>query len=209
MVRLSGRRNILIFALAMFGLNVHAASLSDAKVVMIRNGINDVRLNGRHFTIVSGWRENYNAHGFTVTTIYTEVASNSGKTLLQMVPVFEEADLKGQKETLELTTSGGADCTLHSFRLFVPKDGATVMLVVADRDYGDSFVDTQPVHFEFYRLAENTDGMMGRPRFYFTFDHRLDASKPYCDTDKALKVELGLPWVEGTSLPGRTYPGFE
>lgn len=81
------------------------------------------------------------------------------------------------------------------------------MLVVADRDYGDSFFDIQPVHFDFYRLAKNTQEITGCPPLYFTFDHRLDASKRYCDVDKALKDELGLPWVGGAAYPGLTVIG--
>ncbi|WP_243050478.1 hypothetical protein [Dyella sp. RRB7] len=187
----------------LLGLNVHAEPLSDAKIVMFKNGVNDVLLEGHRFTIVSAWRENYNAHGFNVTTIYAQLPTPGGKTLLQVVPVFlrNVSIPNDPRETNELVTSGGADCTLHSFRLFVPKSATAIMLVVADRDYGDSYVDTQPVHFDFYRLAQNTEGLFGRPRLYFTFDHRLEASKRYCDVEKALKDELALPWVGGASLP--------
>lgn len=70
---------LLIFAFALFGMNAHAASPLDAQVVMLKNGVNDVTLDGRRFTIVSGWRENFNAHGFNVTTMYAELQGLAAK----------------------------------------------------------------------------------------------------------------------------------
>ncbi|HWZ62849.1 MAG TPA: hypothetical protein VNX02_07505 [Steroidobacteraceae bacterium] len=97
----------------------------DYAVVKLHRGINNVDLGGtgEHATVVVGHRENCNAHSFEVTTIYLPGGSAAD---LDIVGLWED-----QKESLYLTTSGGADCTLHDFRLLRSVRGAAAALVVA------------------------------------------------------------------------------
>jgi hypothetical protein len=54
------------------------------------------------------------------------------------------------------------------------------------------------VHFDVYRIETNKSEDFGRPPLYFTFDHRIEASKSYCDVEEAFSDQLGLPKVVGT-----------
>jgi hypothetical protein len=114
------------------------------KVVEFKNGLNQVSSERYAFTIVSAWRENYNAHSFTITTIYTYLPGGSNKDLFQVVPVFlrNATDPDNPHESHELVASGGADCMLKDFRLVTPKGANTMVLIVANRDFGDSYADT-------------------------------------------------------------------
>ena len=91
-----------------------------------------------------------------------------------------------------MTTSGGADCVLHDFRLLVSNQHKPSLLVVADRVMGETFVDENVVTFEVYTLKQNTDQMWGQPTFYFELTEQLTAKRKYCDVEKAFRGELGI-----------------
>ena len=57
------------------------------------------------------------------------------------------------------------------------------------------------MHFTFYRLVDHSDEDGWRAPLSFDFDHKSEASKSYCDVDEPLEKELGMPRVEGASLP--------
>ncbi|GLQ87166.1 hypothetical protein GCM10007898_07320 [Dyella flagellata] len=169
-----------------------AGQFGDARPVSLANGFNHVVLGGHDATIVVADRENYNAHDFTVATIYMQGPSDlSNGQVLNLVPVFY-ADAKDQYERLHLVKSGGADCVLHDFRILASARSDAAWLIRAERDMQRSFADAEPVHFYFYRLKENKEEQVGRPPVYFEFDHRVDATKPYCDVDEAMSKELGI-----------------
>jgi len=112
------------------------------------------------------------------------------------VPAFDERD-EGRNgvprgEHLTLSASGGADCRLHDFRLLAATATADAMLILADRELGESFASPTQVSFRFFTLKKNSDGVPGRPVYYFEFDHERRATKPYCDVGDALQAELGL-----------------
>lgn len=168
-----------------------AGQFGDAKSVSLSNGFNQVKLGGHEATVIVAERENYNAHGFSVATIYMKGPSDrQDRTVLNIVLAFPRDS--GEPEILQLSTSGGADCVLHDYRLLTSERSKEAWLVIARRDYGQSYVDHAPVHFDVYRLQENKDGLFGRPPVYFEFDHRVEASKPYCDVDDAMSKELGI-----------------
>lgn len=173
-------------------------------VVQFKPGISHVHLDGEPYTLVSAWRDNGNAHGYNVVNVYADGPSSKSVTALAAVPTFvrNPFDPKHEKtEQLGLTTSGGADCTLHTFRLFHSKDVKGTQLVIADREFGKTFADTERVHFTFYRLVDHSDDGAGDAPHSFDFDRVVDASKRYCDVDEALQKELGMPPVAGASLP--------
>ncbi|GLQ95152.1 carbapenem self-resistance protein CarG family protein [Dyella acidisoli] len=177
-----------VFAVAQPAL---AGQFGDARPVPLTNGFNHVTLDGHAATVIVADRENYNAHGFSVATIYMEGPSDrQAGNVLNIVPAFPRDS--GKPEILQLTTSGGADCVLHDYRLLTSSRSQGAWLVIAERDFGQTYVDAEPVHFDVYRLQENKDGSIGRPPVYFQFDRRIEASKPYCDVDDALGKELGI-----------------
>lgn len=133
-------------------------------------------------------RENFNAHGFDVLTIYQPLPAARGEPATwQIVPAFDE-----RGEHLTFSASGGADCLLRDFRVLQPVGRSGAMLVVAERALGESYASPAPVTFRFYRLRRNDAGEVGRPRVYFEFDHAQASARPYCDVGEAFQQELGL-----------------
>lgn len=173
-------------------------------VLQFGPGISHVKLDGQPYTLVSAWRDNGNAHGYNVVNVYADGPVSNGAVTLAAVPVFVRDfanSKKKQPEELGLTTSGGADCTLHTFRIFHSNDTTGTQLVIADRDFGTSFADSEKVHFTFYRLVDHSDDGAGDAPHSFDFDRVVDAATRYCDVDEALQKELGMPPVAGASLP--------
>jgi hypothetical protein len=175
------------------GLPAYAGQFGDAQPEPLKNGINHVTLGGHEAMVLVAERANFNAHDFTVTTIYMEgpSAPSSSDRLMNIVPAFND-DPKEQYERLYLLTGGGADCVLHDFRILASTHSKRTWLVRAERDMKLTFADAEPVHFDVYRLEENPDATPGRPTVYFEFDHRIQASKVYCDVDEAMNKELGF-----------------
>lgn len=187
------RRQRVPFAAA-FGLWLCAqAAVAGARlppVQPLQGGVNRVALvaGAPAGMAVLAHRENFNAHGFDVLTIYQPMPSApGGPASWQIVPAF---DARG--EHLTLGASGGADCLLRDFRLLQPGGRADATLVVAERALGESFASPAPVTFRFYRLQRNDAGEVGRPRVYFEFDHEQASARPYCDVGQAFQHELGL-----------------
>lgn len=139
-----------------------------------------------------GRRDNFNAHGFDVLTLYLKstapnTAGVDADADWQVVTIFD-----GDKEALTLTTGGGADCRLHDFRLLRQPAPGDASLIVAQRDFSLSYVEPAPVHFKFYALRRNDAGDVGRPRYYFDLVKQTTSQKPYCDVGEAFAHELGV-----------------
>ena len=145
------------------------------------NGVTQLDLlgDGTPSMMVVGKRENFNAHSFDVVSLYVRVDHQ-----LAIVPFFDAG-----KEQDQLTSSGGADCLLHDFRLFRRKPRAPLELVVADRDYGASFVDVRPVTFRRYALVRNVDAEPGAPTWSFQLRATRVSEKSYCDVGDAFSDE--------------------
>lgn len=190
------------------GLLVHSADAADAvpdlkepgwKLVALKNGLNtvDVNSDGRPDMIVVARRENYNAHGFDMTTIYIwgpDSAVREKGDVLQIVPVDPQENKKrtAGESPLFLTTSGGADGLLHDFRLLIDAEKHAAVLVTATRQFGGSFADSRPVTFEFFALTHNAEGVVGWPTFYFKSYKKEKSKKAYQDVGEAFKGELGI-----------------
>ena len=169
------------------------------KLVRLRNGVNNVDLDGdgKKDVVMVGHRENYNAHSFDVTTVFiwTKALDAKGKAELQVVPW--QHDAKGLEDSrspfpLELTTSGGADGLLHDFRLFIDPAKHSAALIVAEREFGESFADSRPVTFRYYRLARNQEQTPGEPTVYFATWKDFTSKKSYPGVTTAFQEELGL-----------------
>lgn len=162
-----------------------AAEQNPMPVVAIKNGINRFVLDGKEFMAVRALRENFNAHDFDVVTLYVHDADT-----WKLVPLFGDyADNKGAEHDL-LTVSGGSDCVLHDFRLLPGSATHSPEIVVADRELGRSFADSNPVHFTYFELTKNEDGVPGWPALYFKMQKSSVAKSTYCDVNEALDNEL-------------------
>lgn len=174
------------------------------KVLPVDNGVNQITLLGEPAMAVRAWRENYNAHGFDVVSFYVRDKAAGEKAFWNVVPVFGQVAKADAAERLEITVGGGADCVLHDFRLLHSDDDKHVMLVIAQRDMGDSFADAAPVHFTWYDLAKNEDEAPGEPWLSFRQTRTTLATKPYCDVEEAFDKELHLGTTGGHGGPGDT-----
>src|SRR5476651_426094 len=144
-----------------------AFDLSKYHVVPLKYGVNGVDFNmaNTHGTVVLGWRENHNAHGFGVATFYLRKEAPDSR--LELVGLWDKLD-----EKLYAVTSGGADCVLYDFRLLTSTNKSKpAVLIRADRDMGETFADKEKVTFRFYVLREGFEGIPqgdpGSPSYMF------------------------------------------
>lgn len=130
-------------------------------------------------------RENFNAHGFDVLFVHSsdspEVPAAQG-----LVPFFGE-----DGETAHLSTREGADCLLRDFRLKLTPDAEPVV-VVAERELGESYIAQGPIRFREFELRRNAERIPGRPALYFEESRSWQSEHSYCDVGEALQRELGL-----------------
>ena len=170
--------------LVMHFLAVSCVAFSEpaTSVIKIRNGVTRVDFvgNGVSDIIISGHRENFNAHSFDVVSFYIPVEDN-----WNIVPIFEN-----EKEKLQITVSGGADCLLHDFRLIKGDFKKPATLIIADREMGDSFVDQAKVVFTYYTLVRGEE--IGSPIYGFVKSNTTEAKTKYCDVGEAFKNELSI-----------------
>ena len=166
---------------------VSAANLDGYSVTLLSSGLNSINFAGpaTRGIIVMARRENFNAHSFDVATFYLTKVGGDGA--LSIVGLWNS-----EKEELYTTVTGGADCTLHDFRLLTRPAGGSPLLVRADRDSGDSFVARAKVTFRIYDLKSNDKSEPGRPAWYFDLVETRHAAANYCDVESALSNELGL-----------------
>ena len=167
------------------------AATDAGRVIPLSNGITTIDLTGQQSEsmIILANRENFNAHGFDVLSIYVKPDKTlADAPIWHIVPVFDD-----DKERLTLTVAGGADCTLHDFRLVQDSKNNPLRLVTADRSLGDEgFTEPNVVTFSFYVLRLNEHSLIGRPLYYFERTSQSEAKRKYCDVGEALKKELGL-----------------
>jgi hypothetical protein len=168
------------------GLSVAFEQKNDA-AISIRNGINRFVLDGNEFLAFRAWRENFNAHGFDVVTLYVRDGDQ-----WNLVPLFGSVEDKEDTEHDLLTVSGGADCVLHDFRLLNGTATQPARIILADREITKSYADADTVHFTYYELAKNDAGNFGRPALYFKKLKASVAKEKYCDVNDAFNKELHL-----------------
>ncbi len=179
------RRILMLLTTLAFAPSADAADT----VIKVPYGITRMPLlpNGLMGAVALAWRDNYNAHGFAVLTIYAEKVTTEDQPYpLLLVPTFD-----GGKERLEITAGGGADCRLHDFRL-VRGDGGDVQLITAERDLVKSFADDEKVTFKYFDFKQNTEHEPGNPQYYFASTKSVPAKQKYCDVNEAFQAELGL-----------------
>lgn len=145
------------------------------------NGVTEFDLlgDGTPAITVVGRRENFNAHSFDVISFFVRLGNR-----WEVVPLYDD-----EKEQDGMTSSGGADCLLHDFRLVSHEQHVPLSLVVADRDYGDSFVAVMPVKFRFYELVKNVNSDMGWPTWRFQLRRTATSAHAYCDVGDAFAHE--------------------
>jgi hypothetical protein len=172
-------------ALASALLSIAVAGARADSVFKLAYGINRFEAfeGGAGGIVILSRRANGNAHGFDVASFYVDTPSEEDR--FSILPIFEH-----DQEKHEITVGGGADCLLHDFRLVRADSG--VRLIVATREFGDSYVDERPVTFDRYALKHNRSNEVGRPTYFFEWVASSVSTKRYCDVGDALKQELEL-----------------
>lgn len=163
----------------------------ELKLLKLPNGVNriDVDKDGQEDTVVVAHRDNWNAHGYLVTTIYMPAPKVEGASPgLHVVPI----EITPSKYEINLKTAGGADYLLNDFRLLCDTARHTAVLIVGEREFGNSFGDSQPVNFSFYDLTLNREGIPGIPALYFKLTKKVKSKVSYHDITEAFQDELGL-----------------
>jgi hypothetical protein len=190
-------RALLLFVATLLASQAHSLELGSFKVASLTYGVNSVDFGptGTRGTVVLGWRENFNAHGFGVATFYLvsprdKVRGLQTDDMLGLVTVWD--DIRDAKEALTVTTSGGADCVVHDFRLLVSSERKPSLLVLADRKVDESFLEESTVTFKVYTLKQNADETPGLPTQYFALSETFTGKQRYCDVEKAFRSELGI-----------------
>jgi hypothetical protein len=181
-----------VFLLATLSLT-QAGVPAGAELVVLKNGINRVDLGGNviEAMVLLAHRDNFNAHSFERSTFLIRTrAAESDPNQWQIVP-FENAE-SGLHWKNDSEVSGGADCQLHTFRLFRVSKEHTIYVLIADRAPGTSLADSETVTFLYFKLIFNVDGLPGLPTAYFKLVQTETARKKYCDVNEAIKTELGL-----------------
>jgi hypothetical protein len=163
--------------------------------VALRNGPNTIDLlgDGTPAQAFVAWRGNFNAHGHSTVAVYVRAPSDldDKRPDWQIVPRFGGPDARESGGDELLGTTEGADCTLRDLRI-VEHRGAPAELVVARRELGTSYADSAATQFDYYRLARNTEGHAGQPRYYFELTRTVPARRQYCDVNVAFDQELHL-----------------
>lgn len=179
----------------MAGQAATSVEMEKPRVVKLSNGITQLKFKADKVDAIAvlAYRDNFNAHGFDIFSLLMKETSLDAHAQGWSAVTFFD----GEKERLVLTVGGGADCMLHDFRLISGKAAGSVRLVLADREAGASFADTERVIFSFFHLRKNEDGDIGRPLYYFERDKTVPAKRKYCDVGDAFKSELGLGAYKG------------
>jgi hypothetical protein len=166
--------------------------------IEISNGPNAIDIDGgnKNGLIFQAHRENYNAHSFERITFYQREggddnpSTSADKPVWNVIPFFAE----GTTEKDSLETVQGADCRLRDW-VVLRKRGdkrAPLTVIVADRDFGETYIDKKRVTFSVYELKRNQDESPGFPALYFEQVDQFRSRQTYCDADLAIRQELGV-----------------
>jgi len=193
--------NSIVLGLTLLGLSGFAAAQAGYTLMPVHNGVNALKLRGYDAIAVRAWRENFNAHSFDVVTFFVHDGAAGRAQPWSLVPVFRRSERggNGEQEQLHITTSGGADCLLHDFRLMLAQGGKPAILILANREAGTSYAADANVRFDYYVLTENIDGTPGYPKLSFRWQKSQPARAQYCDVNRAFDQELHLGTSSGTA----------
>ena len=191
----------LIVLFLLYPTSVHADESSKSKgsfskmdVIKLVNGPNQVDLNGdgTKDLIFFAWRENYNAHGYSVFMFYIHYPNEKHpEKQWHLVPFFDET---GAPNKNAIATHQGADCFLQDIRVLhsTSQKQTPVIVIIGKREFGQSYGDTTSVTFVVCELKHNKEGMPGEPAFYFEPKSTIKGKKKYCDINAAFAEELGI-----------------
>lgn len=155
-------------------------SLPQNQLIQIPSGITSTDLTGDGVpdTILKIWRENFNAHSYFITQFIKGTIDPKTLTGSEKIKKDSEGGLSGSEapEAIgveknsgafehELISSGGADCVMHDYRVFIKNK--KIFLVTGDIGLNEHFCSEDFVDFQIYKMAMNSEGVPGDTLFYF------------------------------------------
>lgn len=164
-------------------LTIQGIKSNIAHSVRIKNGLNNIDIDGDNTKdiIMNGYRGNITAHDFEAYSFYVYINKISN-----IVAISDSNDVS--KDKYEIFTHKGADCVLRDIRLFKNKGEKSYNLVIAEREFGETYVDEKKVTFSLYKLDYDND----EARFIFRRYGEIKSINNYCDVEEAFKKELNL-----------------
>ncbi len=164
-------------------LTIQGIKSNIAHSVRIKNGLNNIDIDGDNAKdiIMNGYRGNITAHDFDAYSFYIFMDKISN-----IVAISDSDDVS--KDKYEIFTHKGADCILRDIRLFKNKDEKSYNLVIAEREFGETYVDEKKVTFSLYKLDYDND----ETRFIFRKYGEIKSKNNYCDVEEAFKKELNM-----------------
>ena len=163
-----------------------------AKAVALQNGLNPIDLfgDGRQGMVFVARQDFLTAHDFSSLAFYTKEENQWYLISFFGGPMSQGADGVDRRDMLG--TSEGADCTLQDVRIIREKSGIPVTVIIAKREFGESYASAAPVRFDVYHLKIRTHDETGEPRYGFMWSHSIKAQRNYCNVNYAFDRELGL-----------------
>jgi len=175
---------------------------SRMEVITLMNGLNQVDMNGdgTKDMIFVAWRGNYNAHGYSLFTFYVDFPNEQQPEKHWHVVPFPDEKSLPLKEAI--STVEGADCVLQDIRVLrsTSQKNAPVIIIIGQREFGESYADETSVKFTVLELKHNEEGNPGDPPFQFEQKRIIEGKKTYCDINRAFQEELGISDYENRGM---------
>jgi hypothetical protein len=192
------RRWMAMCALVSVSSSLYAATpdersrLSDLRAIPLHSGLNSIPNlagDGRTGTIIDAWRDNGNAHGYSVFMVL--LPSTEGDHQLQVVGID---NTKGVAEFMRDDPHTGEDALASVVFARGRLDGKPVTLLIeATRDFPKTAIpDPSRTTIAVYSLRRFGGGVGSTPDD-FELVFKLRTTRTFCHSEMALHQELGLP----------------
>ena len=172
---------IIFYSWLLFTWAYSSNAKERSRITPIHNGITHIDLNGdtKEDVIISSYVDISNSHNSKSYTFF--ILEHSGKREIWQRIVWEVKD----KLQMDFNTLEGADCILRDFRLIRFHRRIRPILVMAEREFGQSYADKMPVKFTYFHLFKNKDHFPGDAYWKYVPQKVIKSKKKYCDVTKS------------------------
>ncbi|MDP6405416.1 MAG: hypothetical protein QF797_09430 [Alphaproteobacteria bacterium] len=179
-------------------------SFAGARLIRIAHGVSDISLGEgaqRQEFKITRWFSPYNgtSSGSTYRVLFREVDESTGKVTWGGIPIKWHSSSARQHPIypsyLEtMSSSDIRECNTMDIRLLVMAKGARqeLLLLDANRVYGDSISDPNIVEFLLYVFVHDKSANRGQPRYYFKPISNFESEGRYCNVNEAFEKEFGF-----------------
>jgi hypothetical protein len=179
-----------------------APELSELTPIPLKAGLNRVpqfSSDGREATILLGWRDNGNAHGYDLFVV--TMPSRQGGKDTQVVGIDEGGTGGRFNDVIRDQPHTGEDIVRFvRFARGMVNGKPSTLLLTATRDIAGAYPEPAFVDFVAYRL-ERSDGAPGATVDYFAPIARFRSEGRYCNAEMALSAAFNVPLRTGYQGP--------